>query len=200
MGSKTSIVSKILFSLSAVLFLIFVGTVFFAGQKVGGAIFFMIFATEVAFAFLDRKYHSNYIDLYRYSVYLADATNILAVGTIIYYGQDVPFMIVAISILGVSMIVDLLMRNSSEKRRWESRLARLLNCVFMLVIFPYFFGYNFSIAIPIIAVVAAVVVLVLKVVFAVVPVRGKVNSEENLAEEELDQSVGKNRSHENVVE
>ena len=181
--------------------MIFAGTVFFAGQKVGGAIFFVIFATEVAFTFLDRKYHSNYVDLYRYSVYLADATNILAVGTLIYYMHDIPFMIATISILGVALLVDLIMKNSSEKRRLESRLARLLNCVFMLVILPYFFGSDYPLVLPIVAVVTASVVLVLKVVLAVVPVRGKEKVEENpTQEEEIEQHVSANHDVEHVVE
>ena len=200
MGTKSSIVSKVLFSLSVVLFLIFAGTVFFGGQIFGGAIYFVFLATEVAFTFLDRKYSSSYIDLYRYSVYLADAFNILAVGTIIYYNQDVPFMIAVISILGVAMIIDLLMKNSKEKRRLERRLARLLNCLFMVVIFPYFFYSRFPLAMPIVAIVTASVVLILKVVLAVVPFREKEDEIENKTIDELDERVSVNRDDEHAVE
>lgn len=200
MGNKSSIVSKVLFSLSVVLFLIFVGTIFFGGQVLGGAIYFIFLATEVAFTFLDRKYSSSYIDLYRYSVYLADAFNILAVATLIYYNQDVPFMIAVVSILGVALLVDLFTRNSKEKRRLERRLARLLNCLLMVVIFPYFFYTGFPLAMPIAAVVTASVVLILKVVLAVVPLKGKESEEEKPKEEELDERVSVNRDDEHVVE
>lgn len=205
MGTKSSIVSKVLFSLSVVLFLIFAGTVFFAGQTVGGAIYFIYLATEVAFTFLDRKYNSTYIDLYRYSVYVADAFNILAVGTLIFYGQDVPFMIATIAISVVAFLVDLFMKNSKETRRLERRIARLLNCVLMLVLFPYFFyTKTFHVAMPITAVVVASVVLVLKVVLAVVPFKGKDNVEKNEEsqpkEKEIDEQVAHDHDKEHAVE
>ena len=199
MENKTSIISKVFFSLSAVLFAIFAGTVFFAGQKVGGAIFFMIFATEVAFAFLDKKYRTNNVDLYRYSVCLADATNILAVGTIIYHGQDIAFMIATISLLGVSLVVDIIAK-LIDKSRFESKLARLLNCLFMVVIFPYFFAAEYKLVLPIIAVVTAAVVLVLKVVLAVVPKGTGKNQEIKEQSEELEQSVSVSRDSEHSVE
>lgn len=205
MGTKSSIISKILFSLSVTLFLIFAGTVFFGGQLIGGAIYFVYLATEVAFTFLDRKYNSTYIDLYRYSVYVADAFNVLAVGTIIYYGQDVAFMIATISILALSFVVDLFMRNSKEKRRLARRLARLLNCLFMVVICPYFFYTKaFHIAMPIVAVITASIVFVLKIVFAVVPLKGKDDEteEENVTpqEKEIGEHVALNHDTEHIVE
>ena len=161
--------------------------------------FFMIFATEVAFAFLDKKYRTNNVDLYRYSVCLADATNILAVGTIIYHGQDIAFMIATISLLGVSLVVDIIAK-FIDKSRFESKLARLLNCLFMVVIFPYFFAAEYKLVLPIIAVVTAAVVLVLKVVLAVVPKGTSKNQEVKEQSEELEQSVSVSRDSEHIVE
>lgn len=202
MGTKSSVVSKVLFSLSVVLFLIFSITVFLGGQIIAGSIYFVYLATEVAFTFLDRKYNSSYIDLYRYSVYVADAFNILAVATLIYYGRDLPFMIATISILAVSMLVDLFMKNSKEKRRIERRIARLLNCLLMVVICPYFFNVkSLGLSAPIVAVVFASVVFVLKIVLAVVPLKGKdeeIDMENK--EKEIEEHISLDRDKEHEVE
>ena len=169
MGNKSQIVSKIMFFVSLALFLIFALTIFFGGQKIGGAIYFIFFAVSVAFACLDRKYNSNYFEFYRYSVYLDDLVNILAVSSIIYYKQDTAFMIAILCLVGVGLFVDLLAKNRLGKRMFASIMASLLNLVLMIAIFPYFFETKLSIAVPIIAVVVASIVSVLKIVLALLP-------------------------------
>ncbi len=169
MGNKSQIVSKIMFFVSLALFLIFALTIFFGGQKIGGAIYFIFFAVSVAFACLDRKYNSNYFEFYRYSVYLDDLVNILAVSSIIYYKQDTAFMIAILCLVGVGLFVDLLAKNRLGKRMFASIMASLLNLVLMIAIFPYFFEAKLSIAVPIIAVVVASIVSVLKIVLALLP-------------------------------
>lgn len=178
MGNKSQIVSKIMFYVSLVLFLIFAVTVFFGGQKIAGSIYFMFFAVSVAFACLDRKYNSNFFEYYRYSIYLDDLVNILAVSSIIYYKQDTAFMIAVLALIGVGLFVDLLSKNRLEKRRLTSIIVSILNCVLMFVVFPYFFKETLPLFVPILAVVIAAVVGILKVVLAVVPFEHKQNDVE----------------------
>ena len=183
MGNKNKLISKVMFFVSLALFFIFVVTTFFGGQKIAGSIYFIFFAISVAFACIDRKYSSNYFEFYRYSVYLDDLINILAVSTMIYYKQDSIFMIGVLCLVGVGLFVDLLCKNRLEKRRATSIIVSVLNCALMLVIFPYFFITKMPIAVPILAVVVAFVVAVLKVILAVIPFSGKVEDVINEVEE-----------------
>jgi len=188
--SKSQIVSKVMFFVSLALFLIFSVTTFVCGQKVAGSIYFIFFAVSVAFACLDRKYNSNFFEFYRYSIYLDDLVNILAVSSIIYYKQDSVFMIAVLSLVGVGLFVDLFAKNRLEKRRFASIMATVLNCVLMIAIFPYFFISEMKLVVPITAVVIASIVSILKIVLAVVPCKEKTEIEENKQKEEtIEQKV-----------
>ena len=199
MGNKSQIVSKIMFYISLAMFFIFAGTIFFGGQKIAGAIYFIFFVVSVAFACLDRKYNSNFFEFYRYSIYLDDLVNILAVSSIIYYKQDSAFMIAVLALLGVGLFVDLLSKNRLEKRRITSIIVSVLNCVLMFGIFPYFFIAKMPLFVPILAVVVAAVVGILKVVLAVVPYRDK-RVDEIVGNSPIEDHVSNAGNNENNVE
>ena len=199
MGNKSQLVSKIMFYISLVMFFVFAVTVFFGGQKIAGAIYFIFFVTSVAFACLDRKYNSNFYEYYRYSVYLDDLVNILAVSSFIFYKQDSIFMIIVLCLIGVGLFVDLLSKNRLEKRRLMSIIVSILNLVLMFVIFPYFFKNNLPLVAPIILVVIACIVGALKIVLAVVPFKGKTEeNDDSISDIEKDVSI--NINSENNVE
>ena len=183
MGNKNKLISKVMFFVSLALFFIFAITTFFGGQKIAGAIYFIFFAMSVAFACVDKKYSSNYFEFYRYSIYLDDLINILAVSTMIYYKHDSLFMIGVLCLVGVGLFVDLLCQNRLGKRRFASVVASVLNCALMLVIFPYFFITKMPLVMPILAVVVAFVVSVLKVFLAVGPLKNESNEPVVLKEE-----------------
>jgi len=186
MGNKSKIVSKIMFFISLALFFIFMAVTFFGGQKIAGSIYFIFFAVSVAFACLDRKYHSNYFEFYRYAIYLDDLINILAVSTMIYYKQDSIFMIILLCFISIGLFVDLLCKNRLEKRRITSIIVSVLNCVLMFSIFPYFFKTNMPIFVPIIAVSVGGIVAALKIILAVVPFKkGKEENKEHESENDL---------------
>lgn len=199
MGNKSQLVSKIMFYISLAIFFIFSITVFFGGQKIAGAIYFIFFAMSVAFACLDRKYHSNFFEFYRYSIYLDDLVNILAVSSIIYYKQHPAFMIAVLSLIGVGLFVDLLSKNRLEKRRFTSIMVSILNLCLMFVVFPYFFKNNLPLFMPIIAVVIAGVVGILKVLLAVVPFKTK-NIEQEETTSNIEKEVSNASNNENNVE
>lgn len=170
MASKNNIVSIILFALSSILFVIFSLTIFFGGQKIGGAIYFIYFVIMLGFAFLDRKYASNFMYFYRFSAYFSDAFNILALGSLIYYKIYLPQTIASISLLAVAFFVDLFSKNRSEKRRLGSILVRIFNCALMFVIFPFFFEESLlPLDLAITGVVFSVSILLSKLVLALVP-------------------------------
>jgi len=196
--SKSKLVSKVLFVLSLVLFILFALTIFFGGQKIGGAIYFVFFAVSTAFAFLDRKYNSNYFEFYRYSIYLDTLVNILAVSSIIYYKQDSAFMIAILAIMAVGLFVDLFAKNRFEKRRFESIMASVLNCVFMITIFPYFFTENLPLIVPVIALVVASVVAIIKIILALVPFKGKIEEEGKV--NSLEEKIVANLENNNNIE
>jgi len=196
--SNSKLVSKIMFIISLLLFSIFIVTILFGGQKIGGSIYFIFFVVSLTFAFLDRKYNSNYMQFYRYSKYLDDLINILAVGSIIYYRIHAAFFIAILCLVGVGLFIDLFSKDRTETRRLESIIASILNCVFMLAIFPFFFFENLSIAFPIVAVVIATIVDVLKLLLAVVPFKGKEKSESK--EKTLDEEVSDSNKIENDLE
>ncbi len=179
MASKNNVVSILLFVIYSMLLILFVCTILFGGQKIGGAIYFIFFAISVAFAFLDRKYHSSYINLYRYSAYLSDIFNIIAISSILYYQLHAPFMIAILCVFVVSLLVDILAKNRLEKRRFASICMSVFNCVFMFTIFPYFFVNNPDISLAVVALVTATLVMILKIVLAVVPYKEIENPKEN---------------------
>ena len=198
MGNKSQIVSKVMFFVSLAVFFIFAVTVFFGGQKIAGAIYFIFFAMSVAFACIDKKYNSNFFEFYRYAIYLDDLVNILAVSSIIYYKQDGPFMIAVLSLIGLGLFVDLLAKNRLGKRRLTSVIASILNCVLMLAIFPYFFQITLPIVVPIVAVVVSAVVGVLKIILAVIPF--KEQEKENEKQSNIELAVSKAAEEENNIE
>ena len=169
MANKNNIVSIILFVISGVLFVVFSLTIFFGGQKIGGSIYFIYFAIMVAFAFLDRKYASNFINFYRFSTYLSDAFNILAVGSIIYYHQHIAQMIASVSILGLCLLVDLFSKNRLETRRLSSILITMFNLTLMFTIFPFFFISEYTLSLAICVVILSCLLLCLKLILAFLP-------------------------------
>ena len=199
MGNKSQLVSKIMFYISLSMFFIFVGTIFFGGQKIAGAIYFIFFAMSVAFACLDKKYHSNFFEFYRYSIYLDDLVNILAVSSIIYYKQHPAFMIAALSLVGIGLFVDLLSKNRLEKRRFTSIMVSILNLCLMFVIFPYFFKDSLPLFVPILAVVIAAVVGLLKFILAVVPFKKEAIEQEEITSN-IEKEVLNAANNENNVE
>ncbi len=198
MSNKNNIVSIILFSLSVVLFVIFTFSVFFGGQKLGGAIYFIYFVTILAFNFLDRKYASNFIHLYRYSAYVSDAFNILALGSIIYYGIHRPEMIAAISLIGVAMLIDLFSKNRIEKRRLGSIIVGIFNCALMFCVFPFFFMLTVSKDVAICIVILSSLIVLVKLILAIESIRKKekvVEAVETIEKNDLiDEVQGKNDS------
>lgn len=169
MTNKNNIVSYVLFIISLLLFVIFAISIFFGGQILGGAIYFIYFAIMLAFAILDRKYASNFYAFYRYSTYLCDAFNILALGSMIYYHIHIGYMIASISLFGVTLIIDLLSKNRYEKRRVESIIVMALNCLNMFAIFPYFFKETLSVALAMIVLAISAIITILKLILAFVP-------------------------------
>ena len=201
MGSKSKLISTLMFIISLSLFLMFALTIIFGGQKMGGAIYFIFFAVFVAFACIDRKYNSKMFEFYKYAIYLDDLVNILAISSIIYYNQDVPFMIAILCTIGVGLFVDLLFKTNHAKRKFETVAVTLLNCVLMLSIFPYFFIAEPSVVVPTIAVIVATVVTILKLILAILPVKTEENINETVEEKSsIATEVTKNNSDENVVE
>ena len=193
--SKKNVVSIILFSLSAVMFIIFAFTIFFEGQMIGGAIYFIYFAIYVAFAFLDRRYHSNFINLYRYSVYVADLFNILAAASILFYGIHSSFMIAVVSIWGSALLVDIISKNRLETRRVGSILVSLFNMVTMIAIFPYFFMDNLTVGYAIGALVTSSLVLILKIMLALVPAPKKNKEETSIVSENAEVVIPMGEEH-----
>ena len=198
MGKKSQLISKIMFSVSLLLFVVFAVAVLFGGQKIAGSIYFIFFTISLAFAFLDKKYNSNFFQFYRYSIYLDDLINIFAISSIIYHGQDVWYMIAVLCLVGIGLFVDLLSKNRFEKRRLESILVSFANLALMFVIFPYFFFKTIHNAVPIIAVVVVSVVAVLKIVLEIIPV--KVRAEEEEAESLIEKQVSVKSETEHNVE
>lgn len=168
MKSRNSVISILMFSLSLALFVIFSLTIFFGGQEIGGAIYFIYIAVSLAFTFLSKRIRHNYMSLYRYSAYLADAFNILAAGSIIYYKVHVPYMVAIGSLVGISLIVDLIAKSRLEENKVVSILSGLLNCGLMCSIFPFFFISDFTLGFAIAGTVFAVFICALKILVAVV--------------------------------
>ena len=172
MGTKSNIISTIMFAISSVLFVVFAMSIFLGGQVIAGSVYLLYFATSVAFAFLSKKYHSNFISIYRYSAFLSDFFNILAVATIVHYGEHLGIMVAVLSILVVGLVQDVVATNRLEKRRIANILVNLFNLVLMISCIPYFFVELMSLTFAIIALVMAVAIMVLKVVLDVVPFKG----------------------------
>ncbi len=167
MKSRNSVISILMFSLSLALFVIFSLTIFFGGQEIGGSIYFIYIALSLAFTFLSKRIRQNYISLYRYSAYLADAFNILAAGSIIYYKVHVPYMVAIGSLVGISLVVDLISKNRLEESKTVSIVSGLLNCGLMCCIFPFFFISSFTRSFAIAGTVFAVLICAMKIVVAV---------------------------------
>lgn len=169
MVNKNNVVSILLFSISSILFVIFAFTIFFGGQKIGGSIYFIYFVIMLAFTAIDKKYSSNFIYFYRFSTYLSDAFNVLAVSSLIYYHIFLPYSIASCSILGVCFFVDLFAKNRIEKRRLGSILVGVFNCTLMFSIFPYFFLEEYSMGFAVFMLVLSICVFLGKLTLALVP-------------------------------
>ncbi len=169
MVNKNNVVSILLFSISSILFVIFAFTIFFGGQKIGGSIYFIYFVIMLAFTAIDKKYSSNFIYFYRFSTYLSDAFNVLAVSSLIFYHIFLPYSIASCSILGVCFFVDLFAKNRIEKRRLGSILVGVFNCALMFSIFPYFFLEEYSTGFAIFMLVLSICILLGKLTLALVP-------------------------------
>lgn len=200
MTNKNNIVSYVLFIISLALFVIFAISIFFGGQILGGAIYFIYFAIMLAFAILDRKYASNFYAFYRYSTYLCDAFNILALASMIYYNIHIGFMIASISLFGITLFIDLLSKNRYEKRRLEGIIVMVLNCLNMFAIFPYFFEESLSVILAILVLIISAVITILKLILAVVPFKKEVNSQEKSASEssELENKISSSKDDEDI--
>ena len=193
MSAKSNLVSKVLFVLSSVMFLVFAVSVFVGGKVVAGAVYFLYFAILLAFSFLDRKYNSVFMNMYRYSAYLGDLLNVFAVAFIIYHKTHLGLMISVLCLQCVSFLIDLFAKNRKERRRLESVLVGFFNCALMLIIFPYFFYNNLSIGFAITAIIVSTLLVVLKIILAVVPYKGKIEEENEFLEEKV--ADGKNDDH-----
>ena len=76
MQEKKNIISIIMFSIYTAFLVFFAISIIWGGQKISGAVYFVIFAVSLAFAVLERKYGASYKSLYRFSIYIADFVNI----------------------------------------------------------------------------------------------------------------------------
>lgn len=155
-----------MFSIYTAFLVFFAISIIFGGQKISGAVYFVIFAVSVAFAILERKYGASYKSLYRFSIYIADFVNICALVSFIYYGIFVPFMAISLGIFVACLIVDLLSKNRNKQQSKLNIGVLVLNCLFMVCVFPFFFELSIHIAVAIFALVISVGVLVIKIVLA----------------------------------
>ena len=166
MQDKKNIISIIMFCLYTALFVFFVFTLIFGGQKIAGAFYFVIFAVSLAFAFLERKYGASYKSLYRFSIYIADAVNICAMVSFLCYNLCVPFVSASLGVYVVIFIVDLFSHNRNKLQSKLNILALVFNCLFMALFLTYFFYEKIGIALSIIGLVVSVIVLAVKMVLA----------------------------------
>ena len=88
------------------------------------------------------------------------------------------YMIAVLSLLLVCLLIDLFAKNRPEKRRRESILVGIFNCVLMFTIFPYFFLADPGSALAIVAVIVAVAVMILKLLLALIPYKSFKASEQ----------------------
>lgn len=187
MLNKNKIFSKIFFIVYSVLFVIFALTLFFGGQKFGGAIYAIYVATEIAFMFLAKKYRSAFESFYRFSIYDQSLFNIVAVSTFVYYNVHRPYMIASLVLISIGFIVDLLSKNRFDKGRVESKFISLFEIVMSVAFIPCFFFEDPSLLTPVFALVSAIVVLVFKSVLALD--KSNRNIEEEIADNNDDLHV-----------
>lgn len=166
MQGKKNIISIIMFSLYTALFVFFVFTMIFGGQKIAGAFYFVIFAVSLAFAFLERKYGASYKSLYRFSIYIADAVNICAMVSFLCYRICVPFVSASLGVYFVIFIVDLFSHNRNKLQSKLNILALVFNCLFMALFITYFFDAKIGFVPALIGLVVSVLVLAIKIVLA----------------------------------
>lgn len=166
MQGKKNIISIIMFSLYTALFVFFVSTMIFVGQKIAGAFYFVIFAVSLAFAFLERKYGASYKSLYCFSIYIADAVNICAMVSFLCYRICVPFVSASLGVYFVIFIVDLFSHNRNKLQSKLNILVLVFNCLFMALFITYFFDVEIGFVPALIGLVVSVLVLVVKIVLA----------------------------------
>ena len=166
MQEKKNIISIIMFSIYTAFLVFFAISLIWGGQKISGAVYFVIFAVSLAFAVLERKYGASYKSLYRFSIYIADFVNICALVSFIYYGLFVPVMAVSLGIYVACLIVDLLSKNRNKQPSKLNIGVLVLNCLFMVCVFPFFFEMNIHVSIALISLVLSIGVLAIKIVLA----------------------------------
>ncbi len=166
MQDKKNIISIIMLCLYTALFVFFVFTLIFGGQKIAGAFYFIIFAVSLAFAFLERKYGASYKSLYRFSIYIADAVNICAMVSFLCYSLCIPFVSASLGVYVVIFLVDLFSHNRNKLQSKLNILALVFNCMFMALHMAYFFDGSTSVAFAIAGLVVSVMVLAVKMILA----------------------------------
>lgn len=166
MQEKKNIISIIMFSIYTAFLVFFAISIIFGGQKISGAVYFVIFAVSLAFAILERKYGASYKSLYRFSIYIADFVNICALVSFIYYELFVPVMTVSLGIYVACLIVDLLSKNRNKQQSKLNIGVLVLNCLFMVCVFPFFFEMNIHVSVAVISLVLSIGVLAIKIVLA----------------------------------
>lgn len=166
MKETKNIISIIMFMLYTAFLVFFVVALLVRVQSVAGSFYFLMFATSLAFAFLEKRYGANFRSYYRFSLYISDIVNVCALISLLRFKINVWLFASALALFVASFVVDLFSHNRKKLQSKINVVVLICNSCFMFSIFPFFYDSTFSIAFAISAVVFACAVLVLKVVLA----------------------------------
>ena len=188
MKERKNIILNVMLSVYIAMFIIFILAIFFGGQKIGGALYFVNFCICVVFALLDRKYELSNKNFFPIFLLISDLVNIVAVSTMIYYNIIPVYFIASLVIMSLCFVVDIFARVPKKGRNVAYNLALVFNCMFMLGVFPYFFALQNEYSVALIATVFGGAVLITKIVLLFLSNRKKSEavetSQELLTQEE----------------
>lgn len=166
MKEKKNIISIIMLAIYTLMLVSFAVAVIFAGQKISGAIYFITITISLAFAFLEKKYGATYKSAYRFSIYISDLLNIIALIAMIVNTPYVLTFSIALGIFVLCFVVDLVSQNRKKMKSKENYIALVFNVLFMISIFVHFFDIGQNIAYSVISNILALAVLSMKILLA----------------------------------
>ena len=199
MNNKKDLISGIIFGIYFAMMLLFVPMVFFCGQVIGGGVYFVCFAITVAYFILDLKFEFSFKSFYRFFVYINDAINILAVAFFIYYGVHSWLTISTVSVLGLSLVADMICRDRNGNKTKLSLIANISDLIVMCSIFPYFYFEDINFAWLLIGLIFAVVMFACKVWLTVRSYKLGLTAENKEKKSELEKVI-EDSVQDNVIE
>lgn len=166
MKEKKNIISIIMLAIYTLMLVSFAVAIIFGGQKISGALYFIAIAISFAFAFLEKKYGATYKSAYRFSIYISDLLNIIALIAMIVNTPYVLTFSIALGIFVLCLVVDVFSQNRKKMKNKENYVMLVFNLLFMISVFIHFFDIELNIGFTVISDILALAVLTMKIMLA----------------------------------